>query len=229
MSGKKPLFVSAPRLVIGITNSEGKFVKVAFAIGLSVNVSVAVQPVYVLGDFGPVSYEPTSMPPCTGSMQIVRLQPKSLKDIRVANSKTLYKDSKVIRTPDSTIRASVEDGDNNILIQNNLWTHLNPAEVLTSQSFDIDVYLNVNGYGHAINTAAIQSFNSAVAQAPGTGGTDLVRFMRIKDCRLTSRNVNLAQGQLINEPVNFMGLLAQQYLDGNAIEQLDSLISENAV
>lgn len=220
MAGKKPLFVSAPRLVLGVKDADGNFIKIAYAIGLSVNVSTTVQPVYVIGDFGPVSYEPTMYNPVTGSFQIVRLQSKNFKDNRVNNSKVLYGKSKILNK--DTITASVPDVDNNIITQASLFKHLNPAEVLTSQTFDIEVYFNINGYGHAVSSTDVKNFNAgtpASANAP-----KLFKFMTLVDCRVTSRNVNLAQGQFVNEPLNFMGLLAQQQ-----DEALDSNIKEKSV
>ena len=220
MAGKKPLFVSAPRLVIGIRDENNNFIKIAYAIGLSVNVSTTVQPVYVIGDFGPVSYEPTMYNPVTGSFQIVRLQSKNFKDKRVTNAKALYSQSQIINK--DTIAASVPDVDNNIITQANLFKHLNPAEVLMSASFDIEIYFNINGYGHAVSSTTVKNFNDNVPAA--ANDPKLFKFMTLKDCRVTSRNVNLAQGQFVNEPLNFMGLLAVQ-----AGEKLDSAILEKSV
>lgn len=221
MAGKKPLFVSAPRLVLGVRDGNGNFIKIAYAIGLSVNVSTTVQPVYVIGDFGPVSYEPTMYNPVTGSFQIVRLQSKNFKDKRVANAKALYSESKILNK--DTITASVPDVDNNIITQANLFKHLNPAEVLMSSSFDIEIYFNINGYGHAITSSQVNNFNSTTTP-PAANDPKLFKFMTLKDCRITSRNVNLAQGQFVNEPLNFMGLLAIQ-----SGEALDSSILEKSV
>jgi hypothetical protein len=224
MAGKKPLFVSAPRLVLGMRDSDGKFHKLAFAIGLSLNVSVDVAPVRCLGDFSPVSYEPLMYQPVTGTFQIIRLQAKKLKDLRVAAAKALYEKSKIISA--TNMAASVPDVDNGITQQGMLAAHLDPSKVLASESFDIEIYLNVNGYGHAVQEVTVSNLNETdpTKKAADTSATKLINFMKIIDCRLTSRNINIAQGQLVNEPLNFMGLLAIQ-----GTEALDNKIREGSV
>jgi hypothetical protein len=138
----------------------------------------------------------------------------------VNNSKALYAESKILNK--DTIAASVPDVDNNIITQASLFKHLNPAEVLMSKTFDIEVYFNINGYGHAVSSTDVKNFN---ANTPATANAPkLFKFMTLKDCRITSRNVNLAQGQFVNEPLNFMGLLAIQ-----KDEALDSFIKEKSV
>jgi len=35
-----------------------------------------------------------------------------------------------------------------------------------------------------------------------------IAWMKILNCRITSRNTNISMGQLVNEPLNFQGLIA---------------------
>jgi hypothetical protein len=41
-----------------------------------------------------------------------------------------------------------------------------------------------------------------------------VPWMNIQSCRITSRNTNISMGQLVNEPLNFQGLLATHSIQG---------------
>lgn len=238
MSGKKPLFASAPRLVIGIRNSNGDFKKIGYAIGLNINVATTVQPVYVLGDLAPASYEPTQYQPVTGSFQIVRLQSNLQRQTRKTASQALYDKTKIMNKDliDSSVASAT---GNNVLYENNIWDHLNPVKILTSSTFDIEIYMNYTNYGHAIPDAEVKTLMAA-AQSSGTvaaatstaPATSLIKFMVLHDCRLTSRNVNIAQGQLVNEPLNFMGLLAQQNFDTTNLarnEKLDTVIKEQGI
>jgi hypothetical protein len=214
---------------MGITDENNNFIKIAYAIGLSMNVSVNVQPVNVIGNFGPVSYEPTMYNPVTGTFQIVRLQNKAFKDARIARAKTLYAGSKIIDP--NQIDTQIRESDNNILTQSNLSDHLTPERILLSSTFDIDVYLNINDTGNNTNSAAINKFNDVNQRSRDA---IITRWLRIKDCRLVSRNVNIASGSLINEPLNWLGLLAMQQngLDlqgaGSDLQSLDSNIQEKA-
>lgn len=239
MSGKKPLFISAPRLIIGIRNSKNEFKKIGYAIGLNINVSTTVVPIQVLGDFAPIGYEPTQYQPVSGSFQIIRLQSLAQRTTRKSNSQLLYKDSKTVNPAliDTTVSTVADTGGNNVLYENNIWDHLDPTKILTSSTFDIEVYLNYTGYGHDVSSTEAQTLVSALDATPAankiigsTANVSLVKFMVLHDCRLTSRNVNIAQGQLVNEPLNFQGLLAQQRFDtDNTLrrnEALDSIIKE---
>lgn len=237
MSGKKPLFASAPRLVLGIRNGKGEFKKIGYAIGLSINVSTNVTPVMVLGDYAPASYEPTQYQPVTGTFQIVRLQSDIQRSTRQTNSKLLYKDSKILDSSNITDSVTAGEGNsgNNVLYKNNIWDHLNPTKIITSQSFDIEIYMNVTGYGHSVSdtqastlVSVLDSSPNAIKASSTTTKNELVKFMVLHDCRLTSRNVNIAQGQLVNEPLNFMALLAQQNFTVAKGEKLDSIIQEKA-
>jgi len=185
----RPLFASAPRIKIRISNNL-----VGYALGFNINVSVDVQPVYVLGQYEPVSLEPTLYQPVTGTMQIVRL--RNLSQNLNNPSGQLYQTA-VDGTGKQTLVASNSAetaASNSPLSQATLFKHLDPRTILFSQTFDIDLYMKV----------PVQDSNAANGQLIYSE----LPWMTIKDCRIVSRNTNISMGQLVNEPLNFQGLLA---------------------
>jgi hypothetical protein len=200
MSGIKPLFVSAPRLLIRFNTTN-----VAYAVGISIDVSVDVRPVFTLGQFGALSYEPTMYQPVRGSMQLLKLIPQdnpgasagvgaaaaaiasNLQDNRsAANFKTGAQSPFNSSDNGWNSGAAQLQKDNSLLKVDSTFRHLDPTRILLSSSFDITMYLNVD---HDAKNA--------------------IQFMNITDCRLTGRSVSIAIGQLLAEPVTFEGLLAQ--------------------
>ena len=200
MSGIKPLFVSAPRLVIRFNSTN-----VAYAVGISIDVSVDVKPVFTLGNFGALSYEPTMYQPVRGSMQLLKLIPQanpgagSPSEAGAAAAALGSDLSAGAGVPFQTgaqapynasdagwnALAAQAKNDNSLLKVDNTFRHLDPTTVLLSSSFDITMFLNVD---HTLPT---------------------VQFMNITDCRLTGRSISMSMGQLLAEPVTFEGLLAQ--------------------
>jgi hypothetical protein len=76
--------------------------------------------------------------------------------------------------------------------------HLNPETILISQTFDIDIYLKapkftIDSNGYATDYQGVDTE---------------VSFLTIKDCRINGMNGTIAPGQLLEEPLSFMGLLA---------------------
>ena len=193
----RPLFSSAPRIKIR-ANSK----LIGYAIGFSVNVSVDVQPVYVIGEYAPVALEPNLYRPVTGSMQIVRL-----RDLAAGGSLAGFvKNAKgeTVASTDPTLAAN-----NSPLDQKALFKHLEPQTILFSQTFDIDLYMKVP--------------TSETADSVLT--TTEALWMTIKDCRIVSRNTNISMGQLVNEPLNFQGLLVSP-TDETAAFSLDSSVKQ---
>ena len=199
MSNKTPFMISAPRLVLKISNQD-----IAYAIGLNCSVSVSLQPVFVLGSVAGVSLEPMLYPPVVGTLQIYRLAQipnTNLQEAILKQNKAsglLASDAQLSilssqgfgTAPDTTGPAT-----NSLLSQAQLHTHLDPSTVFASRTFDLEIYMNVPKY--AIVNGIIQQ--SVQNQIP---------FLTIQDCRITGRNTNLALGQLVNEPLSFQGLLA---------------------
>jgi hypothetical protein len=205
-----PLFLSAPRIEISIDNSL-----IGMAIGLNFNFSVDVQPIYTVGMYGPAALEPTFYNVVTGTIQLIRLsRPKARQAmIQAAN------DSKL--THDTTTASSALDWNNQsvpsangvfevskasptALGKNFLYTHLDPSTVMLSQLFDMTVKVRVP-------IVKLQSDLSKDAPLPiidmNQSSTKLVPWMAIRGCRVTGRTTNITFGQIINEPLNFSGLL----------------------
>ena len=106
---------------------------------------------------------------------------------------------------------------------------LDPALVLLTQSFDVDIYLRVpvkdalesvdKNKNVAPNTINVNTLASNVEQ---NGVLEEVKLMTVKDVRITGRNTNISMGALINEPLTFQGLMLLRN-DENGIAQ-DSAI-----
>lgn len=226
--GIVPLFTSAPRLRLHINGTS-----VAYAIGFNINIAIDVQPVQVVGQFAAMSLEPTMYNPVTGTIQIVRLITKTTKTYQANQTQpsNLVGDLKKTATVDDGTELTSPSGDivgkskadaNSILTLNGLHRHMDPSKVLLSRTFDMDIYLKVPSAIPAAETdpeAALQLESS--------------NWLRIKNCRLVSRNTNISQGQLVNEPVNFQGLLATPMYTDNDIDTesftLDSGLKEKLV
>jgi len=223
--GLIPLFTSAPRLrlVIGANT-------LAYAIGFNMNVGVDIQTVKVLGSFAGISLEPTMYNVVTGTLQILKLNTASFKKQQAAN---VVNDPFVgTVTPQVVVPASqaqltsttaansapLAGSSNSVLATDQLATHLDPKNVLLSRSFDMDVYIEVPT---ADSVAAL-----IAGSKPAGTGTTTNTWMRISTCRLISRNANITHGQLVNEPMNFQGLLATTMLTGAPDFSLDTLVKD---
>lgn len=197
MSGLMPQFATAPRLKLYIYDSP-----VAYAIGFNISVSVDVQPVYVIGKYAPVSLEPTMYNIVTGTMQIVRLVSQEAQNAQNANA-----ENQSALTDQAGRRATAQFDTNSEIVgpnaissntplqQKELFRHLDPEQLLLSQSFNVRVFMKV---------PKIEAGNF-VTQRPLLEEKE---WMEIQSCRITSRNTNITMGQLVNEPVSFQGLLA---------------------
>lgn len=215
MSNLQPLFASAPRIKLYINNQV-----VAYAIGFNFNVSVDVQPVFVLGKFAPVSLEPTMYNTVTGTLQIVRLKSVDLK--AAANTQSGKTDaSQPITTGGITDAeklanaaggSSAAGGSNTPISQSELFRHITPSQLLLSQAFDMQLFMKVPKAA----AAAVPGSSTATAVPAVLANTQLqeVPWMNIQSCRITSRNTNISMGQLVNEPLNFQGLLATHSIQG---------------
>jgi hypothetical protein len=186
MSGIRPTMISAPRVSIYLGNSP-----VAYAIGLSLNVGVSINPVYAIGSFEAISLEPVMYAPVSGVLQVIRLATPNNRQDLVANAAAANKGG-VGDSGSAPYAPSVGlTADNDIVTLNSLYSHLDPALVLASETFDLHIF--------------IKNVTDPTTNPPTT---DLVSFMTIKDCRLTGRNTNISLGSLVNEPLTYMGLLA---------------------
>ena len=228
MSKVLPMFASAPRCEVRIND-----IPIAYAIGLSLNVSVDVIPIKVLGQFKVKSLEPTMYNPVTGTFRVIRLTSKDL----MSKHKTLAAQNKAdIVGASTTIKASVEDSDlssgHSVLGQDYLHRHLDPERVLLSQTFDLNIYMKTPVF--ETQNGVVFSEGPAVDSkgAPILGqSTDLVatQFMTIQDCRIVSMDGEIAPGRLLEEPLAFQGLLVINSALADALqERLDSTIKDTS-
>lgn len=215
-AGLIPLFTSAPRIKLLIDD-----VVAGYAIGFNLNISIDVQPVQVIGKFGPQSLEPTMYNIVTGTIQILKLVSGStfvdqaeavgaLLDSTQTGA-AVVKTLDVNGNPQTELISSVQaqsvanpgTGDSNSLLgKASLATHLDPAKVLLSRTFDMNIKLLLPA---ADGIASISPGSKNLATA--FPKPDEESWLRIKYCRLTSRNTSIANGQLVNEPCNFQGLI----------------------
>lgn len=231
-AGLMSLFTTAPKLRL-LINDES----VAYAIGFNMNISVDVTPVQVIGQVGAMALEPTMYNVVTGTIQITKLVSGSTK----ANQASLIQPDSLIgnditqvimqkagesgiaeSTVDlGSVQANSKADSNSILSKQKLAMHLDPSKVLLSRTFDMDIYLTV---------PTAETIVQATTTAPGDGQLSLngqpSKWLRIKYCRLTSRNTNIGQGALVNEPVNFQGLIATPVINDKDMFKLDALIKE---
>jgi hypothetical protein len=219
MSDVLPLFASAPRMVIYVNNKP-----IAYAIGLSVASSWAVETVQVLGEFIAQSIEPLYMPPVSGTFSIIELlTPQAQSNMKtaanqkgtIANPAGSYTDLQKKGTVFSPGLDNTTGTGNSALNASGLFRHLDPASVLISQTFDIAIYMKV--------PVATMGSDGQVNFTDAKNRFTQEEFMFIKECRLTSKSVNISPGSLVNVPLEFQGLLIQNAaLSENAREQLDS-------
>jgi hypothetical protein len=254
-----PLFLTAPRIKLRIGGTP-----VAYAIGFNINVSIDIQPVYSLGEYGPSSLEPTFYNPVTGTIQILRLTSAETIKNNLAGADAKLVASKDGSAPFTGTAASVATGSNATLSTSPtgpvlgedqavfggadtisdgnsilgtveaLYTHLDPRFVLLSQLFSMELWVTSPFAASAAALIAPSSTNSSdakTAQIIGSLGKDKLvstKWMAISNCRLTSRNTNVALGQIVNEPVNFQGLLANPFVNGLPLFTDDAEITDGA-
>ena len=209
MSNKLPLFASAPLCTIEINET-----KIAYAVGLSLNVGISLQEIRVLGQYELESIEPMAMMPVTGSFQVIRLLTEGTRAqnstaakaatnslVRTADEVTdvkgLAKDAVIAN---STIS---EQGTGALTGSSELAKHLDPRTILLSKSFDITIKMKV----------------PSVKNASGewTEGEEKV-FMEVKDCRLSGASASISPGALLTESVEFQGLIAVRKKAGKSVE-----------
>lgn len=220
MSGALPLFATAPRLKIYIQNQP-----IAYALGFNINVSVEVQDVYVIGQYAPVSNEPTMYNLVTGTMQIQRLVSQTtqnqLNDLANASSQLTSQQGRRAVADYANIAqggeaTSAAGTSNSILAQGELTRHLDPTKVLTSQAFNIRVFMKVP----KIEAGNFASSNPILEEK---------EWIQIQNCRITSETMNITMGQLVNIPVNFQGLLMTPAVADLTQFQLDSAVKQGSV
>ena len=201
MAAQTPFFMSGPRLLLKIDG-----VKVAYAVGLDLRVSRNVQIVNTLGSFASVAIQATMYNGVSGSMQIVRLLDSDSRT-KMVEAATAGKDPArkdgLKSEPDPAltgISGAVTGGagtaNSLVTATENLKKHLDPASVLASSTFDIEVWQmypttdTVADKGASLNNKGI-----------------LVKHFTVQNCRLNSRSASISAGQLLTESFSFTGTL----------------------
>lgn len=210
MANIRPVFISAPQIRLSINNSL-----IAYAIGINLNVNVDVQSVYAFGDYGPVNVEPLMYGIVTGTLQILQLTANALNDPgnadgtqsilqqRVTLADSLKETSGIFNENGKTVPLP-GNASNSPIILEDLNRHLDPQKVLYSKTFDMDIKLK-----HKTDDFPAKEIDSSL--------------LRVENCRLSGRNVNITLGALVNMPLSFQGLLLlDSEKDVSAQEKSDS-------
>jgi hypothetical protein len=201
--GKMPFFVAAPRCKITVAGQD-----IAYAVGLSLQVTKVIEPVRILGNFAPVAFESLMVNPVRGSFQIVRLLSSASDNAAIAQA--LYGDAPNLANVDAAGNSTsqiipkpgVNGTDGTILSQGGLYRHLDPVSIILSQSFDIQIQLKVP------QIAATSFDNVLLKTGPYTIST--TNFITIKDARLSGARGSLTPAAIFRESFTFEGLLAVQ-------------------
>lgn len=226
--GMAPLFTTAPRVEIRIGDNA-----IAYGIGLNLGVSVSLQPIRVIGKFGSIAWEPTMYNVVTGTLQILRLNStqtmaaQTTAAIAAGASNTfndgviVTKDSNGNTIPGTLVQSTDSSTDltldsNSPLTQNRLHDHLNPRTVLLSQTFNMTLYMRLPKVSDAEVQKVLLGQDANLNAKAFSDLYETVPWASIVDLRLSSRNTNLALGQLVNEPLSFQGLLMTPISSGEA-------------
>jgi hypothetical protein len=216
MAAQTPFFMSGPRLLLKIDG-----VKVAYAVGLDLRVSRNVQIVNTLGSFASVAIQATMYNGVSGSMQIVRLLDSESRTAQETNAAAAGKQNTnppLSSLPESALTGISGNttggaGTANSLVTatENLKKHLDPASVLASSTFDIEVWQmypttdTVADKGPKLNNQGV-----------------LVKHFTVQNCRLNSRSASISAGQLLTESFSFTGtLLVSEDRNGGARDESD--------
>lgn len=216
-----PLFTSAPRVAMYFGTQ-----RIAYAVGININVSVNVQPIQIMGEFGLISTEPTFYNVVTGTLQIIRLIKADTRSDTITASNTFEGTNSDAANATTATLADSNIIEDNIANQAALRLHMDPSKVLASSTFDLDLHLRVPAQNDDTLDPNTPSVNAATLQT----NSPYKKWMRIIDCRLSSRSLNISVGQLVNEPVNFQGLLATPVTEtgtGDNVSLVDAFDLDN--
>lgn len=162
MAGQIPSFLNGANLIIRIGE-----IRVAFAQSLSFSRNVSHTAVMGIGAYDVLALEPTGFA-ASGSMQILRWTDEMLAK-RTAHRDSLPENMQTTTDVPNMVGNSIVDK-----------SALNPAELLISTSFDIEVY----------------------EKDPDTKLEGTLLFI-LRDCRISNYNFNFVPGELLVENVSF--------------------------
>lgn len=169
MAGKKAGFITGANAKISMFGES-----VAYATDVSYDITVDNIPVEAMGRYEVFSYEPVGYR-IAGSLSIIRY---------TARAKTSGIDDAQANGKGNNPSEIGGTGDNAKM-------HLNPQELLASQTFDLDIYEQTEGTPNQV--------------------------FRIKDCRLSRRGMTLNKRGVITDRYSFVGIMGGD-LENNAID-----------
>ena len=162
MAGIKPGFITGANCKIRLANMT-----VAYATDVSYNVDTLTVPVECMGRYEVLSNEPVSYG-CNGTLSIIRY-------------------TKAAKTAGITSAATNGDAPARIGADSTMGKHINPAQMLQSTTFDLEVFQKLTNAG---------------------GTADVDTFYKIIDVRLTRRGATLNKRGVLVDTYTFVGVIA---------------------
>jgi hypothetical protein len=165
MSGKKAGFITGANAKIKMFGET-----VAFATDVSYDVTVDNVPVEAMGRYEVFSYEPVGYR-IAGSLSIIRYTGRAklsgIDDVQATGA--------------GNNPSEIGDGDSDAK------QHLNPAELLASETFDLDIFEQTESGENQV--------------------------FRIKDCRLSRRGMTLNKRGVMTDRYSFVGIMGGDLKD----------------
>lgn len=171
MSSKKPSFITGANAKIKVGGKT-----FAYASDVSYQVSVDTIPIETMGRYEAVSNEPVNYS-VAGSLSVVR-----------------YTSIAKTNNMPGTNTGGNGLGKVNFTTGGNGAEHINPGNILLSQTWDLSVY---------------QKTQSGVTAGGSTAvTTEADEFITIKDCRFNSKSASLNKRGILVDRLSFVGILA---------------------
>ena len=161
MAGFKPGFVTGANAKIKIGSKT-----MAFCQDVSYSVDVAVIPIESMGKYETHSYEPTAYT-INGTFSVIRYTKNATSN------------------PAGGVIKDAADGKGNSPTEMDFNNHLNPAAMLASSTFDIEI----------------------IEKRDGTAGANDQSVYKIQDCRVIRRSMSLNKRGVMTDAYQFMGIL----------------------
>lgn len=171
MAGKKPIFITGANAKLKVNNKT-----MAYAQDVSYTVAVDTIPIETMGRYEAVTNEPVNYS-VAGEFSIVRYTKAAAE---IADDSGAVIDG---ANTDGNGLGAIYGSTNNPSDINGLASHVNPSNLLQSQSWDLEVYQK------------------------GAGAADSVPVLKIKDCRITRKSGGLNKRGILVERISFVGVL----------------------
>lgn len=197
MASLLPSFISSGVIKIKINGRTAMFVQ-----NLNINQNVQHVPVGGIGSYGYQANEPVRMN-YSGSFSVVGYHKDIAKDLKSQGT-----DDKTVAPP-SIAASSKEDPNNNYkLIRSG---HFNPANMIVTSTFDIEVLMREKSTTPILETLKSPGEDD-VDVDPITEGVQIVKettqnpapLYTLVDCRFTGYSFGYSPGSLLNEQYQFV-------------------------